>query len=189
MGACQAFLSEVGTVGAFYALILMAIMCNEAVLTSELLEGPSALAYTLPMKLVDLGTFVVLSYALVVLSPQSNVFYDKPPAVMLPGAGRPWVFLLLLALYGALTILWNTLAGRNKKEQWRHPIVLYVGRSLAFVFLVCSLLNITVPSFDLMSPLLGFFLFSGVVAYMLLKPWALKPLPVPASPCKFVANG
>ena len=107
LGACQALVHEMGTPTAWYAATLVALMCNESVLTSELLEGANPYPYTLKMKLWDLLTFFVLAYALLVLSPDTNAFGSSGEGARLFGAGIPAFFLLLLALYGLFSIVWN----------------------------------------------------------------------------------
>ena len=122
LGACQAFLQTLGGAAMFMAATLAAIMCNEAVLTSELLEvskkGREPLPYSLGMKFLDLGTFVVLSYALLILSPDKNTFDVDVAAKHLWFADRPVAFLTLLGVYWLATWGWNVLAGQDDNTKW-----------------------------------------------------------------------
>ena len=174
MGACQAFLQTLGVPAMFMAATLAAIMCNEAVLTSELLEfskkGREPLAYSLGMKFLDLGTFVVLSYALLILSPVENTFNVNVAKKNLWFADWPVAFLVLLALYWAATWWWNVLAGEDDKTKW-NPTFLNARRAMSVPFLAAAAYYwaMGVASFNDMGWYLPIALFVIVVGQMLLK--------------------
>ena len=174
MGAIQAFLHELGKPAMAYAATLVAIMCNEAVSTSELLEGPAALTFTLWMKILDLLTFMVLAYALVVLSPDGNTFTSENVTPLVLGAGRPGVFLSLLGIYSLVALWWTRAAGRNNESIWKWPMFLQVARFFWAPFFACAMYYYSSSSFDTISAVPGFLLCGFVLAYMLLKPLVLK---------------
>lgn len=127
IGACQAFVGHYGTSNAWYASLLMVVVFYEAVITSQLLEGPDppVKTYSLTMKILDLLAFILLAYALIAVSPDANPFSNH---ATIPGAGSPWLFLTLLAAYGIVAIGWNR-AARRSFEQYSlvPPIVLLVA--------------------------------------------------------------
>jgi hypothetical protein len=174
MGACQAFLQTLGAPAMFMAATLAAIMCNEAVLTSELLEfskkGREPLAYSLGMKFLDLGTFVVLSYALLILSPVENTFNVNVAKKNLRFADWPVAFLVLLALYWAATWWWNVLAGEDDKTKW-NPTFLNARRAMSVPFLAAAAYYwaMGVASFNDIGWFLPIALFVIVVGQMFLK--------------------
>jgi hypothetical protein len=141
MGACQAFLETLGAPAMFMAATLAAIMCNEAVLTSELLEfskeGRTPLPYSLEMKFLDLGTFVMLSYALLILRPDKNTFGVDVTAKHLWFADRPVAFVLVLGVYWLATWGWNILAGQDDDKKWNAGF-LYARRAMFVPFVAAA---------------------------------------------------
>jgi hypothetical protein len=186
MGACQALVHALGQSTWGYAATLVVIMANEAVLTSELIEGASV-AYTLGMKFLDLSTFVILSYALLVVSPDGNAF-SSGSVHDVPGLNQPFVFFMLLTIYAGVMRWWNTLAGKNDEKTWRFPIYLKFSRYLFVPLLVLAAVSWALfPSFE-DAESLGVISFLLSLVYFLLKLIASKPAETPTPVCKFSIN-
>jgi hypothetical protein len=187
MGACQSFLQTLGGPAMFMAATLAAIMCNEAVLTSELLEfskkGRDQLPYSLGMKFLDLGTFVVLSYALLILTPKSNTFavdlHDR-----LWFEDWPVAFLVLLGVYWIATWGWNILAEQDDDTKWNRTF-LKARRAMCVPFFAAAVYYGVrgFGSFKDIDWVLPVALFLIVLGQMLLKLIMRKdPDPVPVVP-------
>jgi len=177
MGAFQAFVAAHGTPAMGMAAILVAILCNEAVLTSELLERKeSPVPYTLAMKFIDLLTFFVLAYALMVVSPRQNTFGTNLDGILF-GANRPAMFCALLTAYWALTLWWNQKAGQNLAAVWRSW---FIGARVALigVFGIAALLYLPYRTFAEISWWPPLILVALTVAYMLAK---LSPVTRPSA--------
>ena len=130
IGTCQAFVVHYGTPTAWYASLLMVVMFYESVITSHLLEGqdPPVKTYSLKMKVLDLLAFILLAYALIAVSPDSNPFGG---GAAMPGAASPSLFLFLLGAYGIVAICWNAAAGRSfERYSLVPPIVLFGAAGL-----------------------------------------------------------
>lgn len=127
LGACQNFLSKLGSVEVWYAAALLLVIVNEAMSTSELVERKSAkVDYNLVLKLIDLITFGVLLWALLVLNPQSSAL-DVDVSQTLLGANQPAVFWLLLTSYWfPLTDGWNRLAGQYSRNLWNRWYITFM---------------------------------------------------------------
>lgn len=135
LGACQAILRFLGTPAAWAAATLAMIVCNEAIMTSELVERQaSPTDYGMDLKLLDLLTFVLLASALVVLSPGDNTFGTNAGSNF-PGANSPVVFLGLLAAYWLVTIAWNRRAKQDSEQLWGARLR-YAPRVLAGLFAI-----------------------------------------------------
>jgi hypothetical protein len=172
IGAFQAFLHALGTRAIFLPATLVAIMCNEAVLTSELIEDPPEgtprVVYSLSMKFVDLVTFFVLAFALLIVSPNGNTF-NVDVTTSLEAFHRVGVFYVLLAGYWGLTLGWNTLAGRNDPTKWKYHFILVV-RFMWVPFLCVGLLFLwKETAFEEVGVMLTGLPFVLVIAYMLAK--------------------
>lgn len=119
LGACKAFLAVLGSWTMLPTALLALTIINEAVITSELIErAEHPVPYSLGMKLLDFVTFVVLAWALLVVSPARNAF-DIDVSAALPGASSPRVFWLLLMVYWLLVFCWNHVAGQFTSDRWR----------------------------------------------------------------------
>jgi hypothetical protein len=135
MAAFQATIQLWPASASWYAATLVLIMCNEAILTSELLEGQAAVTYKLEMKFLDLLTFFLLSYTLIVIRPEKNAFSEA--RVALWGVGSPVVFFGALGAYWRLTLSWNRLAGQDDEKFWPKEWLQF-SRSLWIVFAVAA---------------------------------------------------
>lgn len=115
LGACRQLLLLIDTAAGWDAATIAVIIFNDAVNTSQVLEGEQRRTYSAPMKLIDLINFMLLSLSLVSLRPDDNPF-GVQPATPLVTILTPWVTWLLLTLYWVLLILWNWLCGLYSKE-------------------------------------------------------------------------
>jgi hypothetical protein len=178
LGTCQAFLQWLGRPAMFMAATLAAIMANEAVLTSELLEKSDSavepLPYSLGMKFIDLGTFVVLSYALLILTPTKNTF--DVDVKNLWCANNPSMFLVLISVYWLATWWWNRLASQDTDAKWQGWF-LWARRGLFIPFLLIAVGYWTfgVASFEQIGWRIPIVLFATVMAQMFLKLVTRKP--------------
>jgi hypothetical protein len=179
LGACQAFLrtltgESVAPTG--LAATLLAVMCNEAVLTSEMLEERK-LPYKLQMKLWDLLTFAVLSSALIVLSADKNVF-DINVSARVPTASGRTLFFGLLAVYWVLTATWNDLAG-IKSDNWKPGAGQWTYRFGRFgfptLFGVAAVASWFFPDARMLA-MLPWVLSVLVLTFMVSKVWLMKPV-------------
>ena len=110
LGACRQLLLLLEKPTVWTAATIAIVIFNDAVNTSEILEGQSTVTYRIGMKLIDLSTFVLLSLALIALAPDNNpVGLDL--CQQLAFLQSPWVIWALLTAYWALLIWWNYLAG------------------------------------------------------------------------------
>ena len=118
LGACKAFLAALGSWSMLPTALLALTILNESVITSELIErGTNPIEYSLQMKLLDFITFLVLAWALLVVSPTKNAF-DIDVSSSLIGAGSPRAFWLLLLAYWGLMLLWNQISGQLASNSW-----------------------------------------------------------------------
>ncbi|MCY1287058.1 hypothetical protein D9M68_417840 [compost metagenome] len=127
LGACQAFLASLGTPAMWAAAVLVVTILNESVVTSELVERPvSPVVYRMEMKLLDIATFAVLTWALLVLNPTINAM-NVDVSATLWGVGRPRLFWTLLIVYWLLTLCWNWRAGQFSKAVWKEWFLVCMG--------------------------------------------------------------
>jgi hypothetical protein len=118
LGACKAFLAALGSWLMLPTALLALTILNESVITSELIERTDKpVEYSLGMKLLDFTTFLVLAWALLVVSPVKNAF-DIDVSASLVGAGSPRAFWLLLSTYWVLMLLWNHVSGQLSSTSW-----------------------------------------------------------------------
>lgn len=169
--ACQTFLVKLGTPAMWVAATLMAVILNESMLTSDLIERDhNPVVYKLEMKLLDFVGFTVLLWALLIINPIKNGL-DVDVSRTLLGADNPRWFWALLAVYWILTIWWNQMAGQLKSTVWSEKF-LPVMRSMWLVPVVVGLVNWNVTDFALLPAWAGFVTFATVVAYLSAKPFA-----------------
>ena len=182
----QAFLQDLGTLRIGYTATLMFIMCNEAVLTSEVLEGDPKIAYTLKMKFLDLGTFFLLAASLLILKPAIIDRVDMSDVTWFPR--EPWVVLLLLACYWLMTMYWNRLAKQHDITTWQ-PRWLRFANLMWVVMLVLSAVAYGVRHYGLPLPEQLPGAISAVVVFVFAvgKIWGRKtpPTPVPVDFCRY----
>lgn len=170
LGACQAILRFLGTSAAWAAATLAIIVCNEAIMTSELVERQAnPMDYGMNLKLLDLLTFVLLASALVVLSPGDNTFGTNAGSNF-PGAGNPVVFLALLAAYWLVTIAWNHFAKQDSEALWG-PRLRHAPRVLAGLFALAAVICWLTGTARFSSPNVDWFWILGasVASYLLFK--------------------
>lgn len=117
----KAFLCHLGTPVMWLSAILVITILNEAVMTSELMEGKPSRQneYTLPMKLLDFVLFSVLLWALLVLNPTDSNNFQIDVTCTLPGANNARVFWTLLVVYWGLMLVWNSLGHRSNPTRWK----------------------------------------------------------------------
>lgn len=140
LAACQTLLAALGTPPMWLAAVLMVTILNESILTSELIERKSdPVQYTIYLKLLDFLTFIVLSWALLVLNSASNIFNVDVHATLL-GANNARAFWCLLLVYWLLTLLWNHIAGQRTRTKWKRWFYLWM-HSMWLLPLVALLVN------------------------------------------------
>lgn len=126
LGACQAVLVSLGTGTDTMLLMLVALLIfNDAINTSEVVEERK-FTYTLPMKLFDLASFLILATTLLVLSENTKNFLDVPIYPVLPDAFKhPSAPPLLLLAYCAMVAGWNLVSPEvGRIEEWPKQLVI-----------------------------------------------------------------
>src|SRR5689334_24584012 len=94
--------------GFWMAATLTMVIFNDVMYTSHFIEEEHC-RYTIPMKVTDILSFVLLSGAVLVLQPtQSNVF-EADPGTWFRSLPRAPMFWGVLILYWVTTIAWNML--------------------------------------------------------------------------------
>lgn len=139
LGACQAVLVSLGSGTDTLLLILVALLIfNDAINTSEVVEERK-FAYTLPMKLFDLASFLLLATTLIILSENGKNFLDVPvysalPSLLKHASAPP----LLLLVYCAMVAGWNLSSPEvGRIEEWpKKLIIVAAGIVIAITGLV-----------------------------------------------------
>ena len=91
---------------------------NDTLYTSHSLEKASA-KYTVGMKLIDLGNFLILAAATYVLSPKTNLFAAVSTEFDLDPKTQTILLWLFLSMYWPLALYWNKLAGQAMPEYFK----------------------------------------------------------------------
>lgn len=164
-GACRQLLVLSDSANGWTAATLAVCVFNDAVHTSQLLEGDGGVRYTLPMKYPDLAAFAALGLALIALYPADNPFVPKLPPAASDWLSKSWTLWALLAGYWALAWLWNCAAGLTSPRSWSNaahsgPIV------FAVAFIVVSILAGVVWPRDGFPVPLRIVMFGGTAAYL-----------------------
>ena len=139
LGACQAVLVSLGSGTDTLLLILVALLIfNDAINTSEVVEERK-FAYTLPMKLFDLASFLLLATTLIILSENGKNFLDVPvysaiPSLLKHASAPP----LLLLVYCAMVAGWNLSSPEvGRIDEWpKKLIIVAAGIVIAITGLV-----------------------------------------------------
>lgn len=118
----------------FTSVCVSALVLNDMLATSLHVEK-NRREYTLPLMLLDLFNFLLLSLALIVISPNLNHFEVEAPRLA-GSLGAP-AFWFLLAIYWVALILWTRQSLKGLEQQSRR-VVLWQW-SVAVVFAVVGL--------------------------------------------------
>ena len=106
------------------AATIATLIFNDVLYTSHTLETRGVKKYVLAMKFIDLGNFLLLGVALVVLNPGQNLI-DADVSGWL--TERPVSFFWgLLFAYWMLSIVWNILGGlyrKSPRRRWGSGVV------------------------------------------------------------------
>ena len=96
--------------GLSLALTLMFLIFSDTVYTSHVIENKGK-DYTMPMKLLDLFSFLLLSCALFALNPTQTNFFEVAATERIVGCRWEPAFWFFLCLYWIVLILWNAFGG------------------------------------------------------------------------------
>jgi diamine N-acetyltransferase len=126
---------------------LSVLIFSDTIYTSMVIEGRRN-TYSVLMKLLDLTSFILLSFAVVVVDPTKENMFQVDAACRLESLfgsenfKREGVFWMLLSLYAIVLILWNVRAGvyRNLKQ---HRWVTLVQPLLVVFFALMAVLCFT----------------------------------------------
>ena len=104
------------------ASTLALVVFNDTLYTSHSLHEDKA-TYTVGMKLLDLGSFLVLASAIFILSPGATYFVNRPSDWDVDPQTKSTLFWLVLTGYWFLALGWNRLAERAmpqipKSKSW-----------------------------------------------------------------------
>ncbi len=134
LGAFQQVLMAIATRSLpqfLMAATLAALVFNDAVYTSHVVEGEKTVVYRLELMLIDLLNFCLLAAAIVTVNPKTNVF-----SVDLSGRAS-WltegVFWFVLAVYRLSIMFWTWCAG---KYSGGYPARLLVASGLVSVVFI-----------------------------------------------------
>lgn len=90
---------------------LIILVFNDMLSTSHYVENKKEVDYTLPLMVIDLCNFLLLAGAMIIISPNNNLFdVSLPRVAAFLGPGAFWVFLIL---YWLLLMLWTHIAERK----------------------------------------------------------------------------
>lgn len=146
---------------------LAVIIFNDMLSTSHQVESKKEIEYSGWLMLIDLANFLLLAFALVIISPTQN-FFDVPlPNVALNfGSSTFWLFLLL---YWLLLMTWTSVS-RQKTGGQKRPLVL--GQlTVAVVFLTRWLLSLWQTT-DLVMTFSNAMAFAYLLIYLI----AIRPI-------------
>jgi hypothetical protein len=142
LGACrQLLLLAADTSRLWMAATVAVLIFNDVVNTSHVLEGSNAKPYSIGMKLIDLTNFLILSLALIALSPAENPFGVAIPAKITELLTLR-AFWLLLVVYWCLAVLWNQFAGLYRARNYPS----WLKKASYFVVFPLLLMAVTAPS-------------------------------------------
>lgn len=117
---------------------LSMLVFSDTIYTSLVIEGKKK-RYRAPMKLLDLWSFILLSFAVVVLNPKENDLFEVDVTKVLNavtiGTGWNWeaLFWGLLTLYMINLVVWNSLLS-IRDVMWRDRWVKWVQPALVLLF-------------------------------------------------------
>ncbi|MBM7060320.1 hypothetical protein JQX08_06345 [Pseudomonas sp. UL073] len=173
LGACQAFLVGLGTPLMWPAAVLVITVLNETVVTSELVERKTQpVDYRIDMKLLDMLTFSLLTWALLVLNPTINAM-NVDVSASLPGVGKPRYFWALLLVYWGLTLVWNIRAGQFDKSLWKTWFLGWMG-AMWLPPLLALFIHWRATDFLHATPAPSLLMLAAVGSYLLSKIWAAR---------------
>jgi hypothetical protein len=133
------------------ASILSILVFSDTIYTAVVIEDKKRM-YSVPMKLLDLCSFIVLSLAVVLLNPALNDMFEVDVSKVLDSlvASTGWtaeaMFWAILAIYMVILIRWNTLMGIDRIMA-RHRWVKYV-QPILFGAFVAMTFGVSRPLFQ-----------------------------------------
>lgn len=148
------------------AALLVVLVFNDMLSTSHSIECNPSINYTLPMMMIDLANFLLLSLAMVVLSPAENLFGVSLPRIA--GFLSPPSFWALLALYWVALIQWTRIS--EKEEPPQSSILVALRWLVSALFLGQGILSEL--GFKITSLIGGWVILAYVVVYLT----CLRPL-------------
>lgn len=117
---------------------LVVIVFNDMLSTSHYVESKTEVQYTLPLMLIDLWNFLLLSLAMIVISPGANLFDVQLPQIAgFLGAHSFWVLLMLYWVF----LMWWTHISRKATGGQRLKILVWQS-TVALIFFAEWLLNV-----------------------------------------------
>jgi hypothetical protein len=123
---------------------LSVLVFSDTIYTSVVIEEKKK-EYCINMKLLDLWSFILLSFAVVILNPATNDMFEVNVTCVLQAvvSTTEWspesLFWALLTLYMVNLVIWNKLLGVDQ-VQWRHRWVKWVQPALAVMFAAMAVL-------------------------------------------------
>ncbi|HVF60082.1 MAG TPA: GNAT family protein [Thermoanaerobaculia bacterium] len=126
------------------AATLSVLVFSDTIYTALVIEGKKH-PYTHKMKLLDLSSFILLSFAVVILNPTTNDMFEVDVTAVLAAVVRKtgWspeaLFWGLLALYMVNLVFWNWLLGIHRVMwhyrwvKWLQPVLMLVFALMAAV--------------------------------------------------------
>ncbi len=141
LGACQAVLISLASGTDTWLISLVGLMVfNDAVNTAEVVEQRQ-FDYTIRMKLIDLGSFLILAANLILLSEDKKNFLDAPIYSVLPEILKhPSVPPVLLLVYWGLVACWNRESkDLRKPREWPNFLILAVSVIVLALFVLVFL--------------------------------------------------
>jgi RimJ/RimL family protein N-acetyltransferase len=149
---------------------------SDTIYTAVVIEGHGR-PYTIVMKLLDLLSFIILSFAVVVLNPSATNMFQVNATEWIQHhcdrlhCSRETLFWLLLTLYVGVLIRWNYLM-RTYIALRRHTWVRWGQWCLGGVFLLMALLTLIVPTWEWILVGARWFILGLTIVYLrLYKPF------------------
>jgi hypothetical protein len=164
--------------GVWMAATLTMVIFNDVLYTSHFMEEEHC-GYTIPMKVADVLSFVMLSIAVLALQPSEHNVFEADPGAWVRSLPRAPVFWGVLVLYWVTTIAWN-LFGRFYSGQHVNIHIHWAMLGCLSAIFVLSLLAI--PWADVIGSCVLFVLFSFYTC--VLKPLIFAKKKVPSGEVK-----
>lgn len=130
---------------AFYkSATLSVLIFSDTIYTALIIEGKDK-KYSMLMKLLDLFSFILLSFAIMSLNPTDKSMFQVDTAALVGrlagwmSGGAETVFWMMLAVYMGVLVVWNMLLGiytvmrHHRWVQWVQPVLLLLFMFMALL--------------------------------------------------------
>lgn len=167
LGACQAVLISLASGTDTWLITLVGLMIfNDAVNTAEVVEQRQ-FDYTIRMKLIDLGSFLILAASLILLSEDKKSFLDASVYSVLPKIIKhPSVPPVLLLVYCGLVACWNWESKDIRKPREWPPFLIIAASVIVLALIVLAFLRPFRLEYSTAYALVVFIAMAGTFVYL-----------------------